>query len=615
MFVVGTAGHVDHGKSVLVQALTGIDPDRLPEEKERGMTIDLGFAWLELPSGREVSIIDVPGHERFIKNMLAGVGGIDVALLVIAADEGVMPQTREHLAILDLLGVERGIVVITKKDLVEDDWLELVMLDVSEVMEGTTFAQAAVVPVSAMTGDGLDDLLARIDALLDDTPPKKNLDRPRLSVDRVFTVSGFGTVVTGTLIEGSLSAGQEVEILPTGGRYRVRGLQTHKRKVKEASPGARVAVNLSGIEAEELHRGDVLTVPGWLRPTRALDVKLRLISDIPRPLRHNMPITFHTGSAESFGKVRLLDNDKLDPGTTGWAQVILDEPIAVAKGDLFVIRSTQDTLGGGEIVTLHAKKHRRFREEVVQRLSVMEKGSPVETLFTTMQEKQPIELGALATRCNISLDEAKKAVDFLVAERRVMIISGKEAGALLMTTEGLQRVLLTTLSGYHRQFPLRSGMSKDELRSRLKLSSNLFPNVVEQLSQSGVIIEDGAVVRLPSHVIKMTKEQQASVDRFLKSLEQNPYAPPGDLLPDPDVLSSLIDQGKVVKVSDNVVFTSSIYEEIVQRIVAYIQDNGKINVGEVKDLLQTTRKFAVALLEYLDTKKITKRVGDDRVLN
>ena len=606
---------MDHGKSVLVHALTGIDPDRLPEEKERGMTIDLGFAWLKLPSGREVSIIDVPGHERFIKNMLAGVGGIDVALLVIAADEGVMPQTREHLAILDLLGVERGIVVVTKKDLVEEDWLELVMLDVSEVMEGTTFAQAAVVPVSAVTEDGLDDLLARIDALLDEIPPKKNLDRPRLSVDRVFTVSGFGTVVTGTLVEGSLSTGQEVEILPTGGKSRIRGLQTHKRKVKEAFPGARVAVNLTGVEAEDLHRGNVLTVPGWLRPTRALDVKLRLIRDMSRPLRHNMPVTFHTGSAESPGKVRLLDNDKLEPGTNGWAQVILDEPVAVAKGDLFVIRSTQDTLGGGEIVTLHAKKHRRFREDVVQRLSIMEKGSPGETLFTALQEKQPIELGVLATRCNIPLEEAIKAVDSLVSEGRVLIVSGRESGALLMAVEGLQRILMVTLSGYHRQFPLRVGMSRDELRNRLKISPSLFPNVIEQLLQRGVVIEEGMMVHLPSHVVKVTKEQQASIDRFLKSLEQNPYAPPGDFLPDPELLGSLIDQGKVVKVSDNVVFTSSIYEEIVERVVAYIQENGKINVGGVKDLLKTTRKFAVALLEHLDTKKVTKRVGDDRVLN
>jgi len=309
MFVLGTAGHIDHGKSVLVQALTGIDPDRLREEKERGMTIDLGFAWLKLPSGREVGIVDVPGHERFIKNMLAGVGGIDLALLIVAANEGVMPQTKEHLAILDLLGVKRGTVVITKKDLVDEEWLSLVTMEVEELIKPTTLSEAPIVTISALTGEGLPSLISAIDELLSSTEPRRDIGRPRLSIDRVFTISGSGTVVTGTLIDGSLSRGQEVEILPPSLKTRLRGLQTHKARIDTASPGSRVATNLTGVATLQLKRGDVLTNPGWLVPTTMLDAKLRLLPYLRRPLRHNATVSFHTGTAEAMAKVRMLDKE------------------------------------------------------------------------------------------------------------------------------------------------------------------------------------------------------------------------------------------------------------------------------------------------------------------
>ncbi|MER3420669.1 MAG: selenocysteine-specific translation elongation factor, partial [Chloroflexota bacterium] len=305
--VIGTAGHVDHGKSTLVQALTGIDPDRLQEEKARGMTIDLGFAWLKLPGGEEISIIDVPGHERFIKNMLAGVGGIDLALLVIAADEGVMPQTREHLAIIDLLQIRAGVVAITKTDLVEPDWLELVVADVEETLAGTTLADSPIVPCSAYTGAGLDQLVHTIEERLAQTPPKRDIGRPRLAIDRAFTIAGFGTVVTGTLIDGPLRVGQEVEIVPGGLRSRVRGLQTHRQKVEVARPGSRTAVNLAGLAVDALRRGQVLTVPGWLRPTTAVDVSLKAVAGLTHPIKHNTTVTFHTGAAEVEAKLRLLD--------------------------------------------------------------------------------------------------------------------------------------------------------------------------------------------------------------------------------------------------------------------------------------------------------------------
>ena len=313
MYVVGTAGHVDHGKSTLVEALTGIDPDRLAEEKERGLTIDLGFAWLRLPGGNEVSIVDVPGHERFVNNMLAGVGGIDLALLVVAADESVMPQTREHLAILDLLQIRRGLVAVTKRDLVDDDWLELVVADVEDVVRGTVLDGAPVVTVSATTREGLPQLVSTIEDLLDETPPKRDLGRPRLPIDRAFTISGFGTVVTGTLTDGNLAVGQQLELAVSGRSTRVRGLQSHRSKVEEAIPGVRVAANLTGVQAESISRGEVLTTPGWLKPSTAIDVHLRVIPDAPHPVRHNMFVTVHTGSSEAIARVRLLEEDAVRP--------------------------------------------------------------------------------------------------------------------------------------------------------------------------------------------------------------------------------------------------------------------------------------------------------------
>ncbi len=352
MFVLGTAGHIDHGKSLLVKALTGIDPDRLREEKERGMTIELGFAWLKLPGGREVGIVDVPGHERFVKNMLAGVGGIDLALLIVAANEGVMPQTREHLAILDLIGVKRGIAVITKKDLVDEELLTLVRMEVEELIATTTIAGAPVVAVSAVTGEGLPELLAAIDKMLDKTEPRPDLGRPRLPVDRIFTMVGSGTVVTGTLIDGTLSVGQEVEIVPSGLKSRIRGLQTHKSKITSASPGSRVAANLVGVNTSELERGDVVTRPGWLKPTKLVTVKLKLISYLQRPLPHGASVSFHTLAAETMAKVRLLEGDELRPGES-------------RPGRSF--RWKDRWPSSGATITLSARRWRRWGEVISSR--------------------------------------------------------------------------------------------------------------------------------------------------------------------------------------------------------------------------------------------------------
>ncbi len=427
MYVIGTAGHVDHGKSTLINALTGIDPDRLREEKERGMTIDLGFAWLKLRDGSEASIVDVPGHERFIKNMLAGAGGIDLALLVIAADEGIMPQTREHLAILDLLGIEQTLVVITKSDMVDEDWLELVKADIEKAVEGTRVEGAPVLVCSAVTGDGLDALRDAIEAALATAPGKRDIGRPRLPIDRVFTIAGAGTVVTGTLMDGSLHVGDEVEVVPAfvGGHQttlpsRIRGLQMHRSKVETALPGTRTAVNLVGLEPAQLSRGQVLALPGALEPSIAVDVRLKAIGYLARPVRHNLNITFHCYSSEAPGRLRLHEANSLAPGEETWAQILLSEPVAVMKGDHFVIRDANQTLGGGVILATQARRHGRGREDVIAALQVQLEGDPAELLYAEIGRQEPCDLRAAMSRTPIDASTAQETLDDLIGASRVV---------------------------------------------------------------------------------------------------------------------------------------------------------------------------------------------------
>jgi len=615
MFVMGTAGHIDHGKSVLVQALTGIDPDRLREEKERGMTIDLGFAWLKLPSGQEVGIVDVPGHERFIKNMLAGVGGIDLALLIIAANEGVMPQTREHLAILNLLEIRRGIVAITKKDLVDEEGLGLVRMDVEELIGTTSLSQAPIIAVSAVTGEGLPDLVSAIDELLSSIEPREDIGRPRLAIDRVFTIAGSGTIVTGTLIDGSLSVGQEVEIVPPALKSRIRGLQTHKARLNTVTPGSRVAANLVGIATPQLQRGDVLTKPGWLIPSTILSVWLRLIPYLRRPLPHNATVSFHTGAAETMAKVRLLEKEKLTPGETTWAQLVLSKPVALIKGDHFIIRSPIDTLGGGKVIDSRTKRLRRFRPSVIQSLKVKEEGTAEEVILALLETKQPMELATLLAQCDLPAGEAQPAIESLIQQVKVIEI-GQGKHCLLFTALGWERLIKEAnaiLQDYHRRLPARSGMPRLELGSRLKLSKH-SPAIWQRLFDEGVLSEEGLNIRLPSHRVQLTQAQQAKIDAFLHSLAQNPYTPPGDQIPEPDLLNLLVEQHQVVKVSDSVVFSVSAYNEMVEKITSYIKAQGKVTLAEVRDLFKTSRKYAQALLEHLDGEKITRRIGDERVL-
>lgn len=638
MRVIGTAGHVDHGKSTLVKAMTGIDPDRLKEEKRREMTIDLGFAWLTLPSGESVGVVDVPGHQDFIKNMLAGVGGIDAALFVIAADEGVMPQTREHLAILNLLEIPRGIIALTKTDMVDDeDWLELVQADIAETMTGTVLAQAPIIPVSALQGDGLPVLLETLDAMLADAPPRANRGRPRLPVDRVFSISGFGTIATGTLLDGELQVGQEVEILPQRIKSRVRGLQSHKKSVEAATPGSRTAVNLTGISTDALNRGNVITTPGWLEPSQLIDVHLKLLTDAPKALRHNQEIEVFTGAAEIGGYARLLGTRQLEPGQEGWVQLRLVDRIPVVKGDHFIIRqpSPSLTIGGGVVVDpLPRRRHRRFRPELISRLETLLAGTPEDLLLAELDRRGPLPVQTLVNDSGVPTAVASAALAELLKSDEVFVLADPSArftakqleekprAKVLVASRAGWAALLsqikTILTNYHEQNPLRVGIPRGELKSRLKSETRLFNEAIDRGQAEEALTATETTVRLFEHQVEFNPQQQAAIDKLLADFKRAPYNTPlpkdvaarvGD-----NVLLALIEGGQLTRLSGEVILLTDTYNQFVAWLKNYLQDNGAITVAQVRDAFDTSRKYALALLEYTDEQRITRRVGDERVL-
>ena len=493
------------------------------------------------------------------------------------------------------------------------------MAEVEDALKGTTLDGAPMVPVSAVNGDGLPELLSALDELLESTETRKDSGRPRLSIDRAFTMPGFGTVVTGTLIDGSLSVGQEVQILPSGRVSRIRGLQSHRQKIETSSPGRRLAVNLSGVSHDDIQRGEVLTIPRWLRPTIALDVRLQILADAPRSLKHNRPVTFHSGSREANARVRLLETEEAQPGEETWAQVRLESPMPLVKGDYFVIRSSDATIGGGTVVEPHAKRHRRRHSPTLERLEVMERGSEDEVLLQTLQSAEPCDLQTLANRSNISPADARTLVDKLTSERRAVALGSLDSGsrALVFSAEGwatLSGRVRGVLESYHRERPLRVGIQKEELRSRLNLTAQQFQLVLPRLTEDGVVAEDNNLLRLPQHSIALSDRQRSSIEAYLAALRSNPYSPPTDTAISDDLLNLLIDEGRVIRLNESVVYDTAAYEEMVGVIVSTIKEQGKMNVGQVRDQFQTSRKYALSLLEHLDQQRVTRRVGDDRVL-
>jgi selenocysteine-specific elongation factor len=608
-FVIGTAGHIDHGKSTLIIALTGIDPDRLAEEKRRGMTIDLGFAHLRLPSGLEVGIVDVPGHARFIRNMLAGTHGLDAVMLVIAADEGVMPQTREHLEIIDLLDVRRGVVVLTKVDLVDADWLALVRSEVAQALEGTSLEKAPVVPFSAVSGEGKSELLAALDVLLAQAPSRPDVGRPRLPIDRAFTMSGFGTVVTGTLVDGSLNLGEELRVVPGDRTVRVRGLQQHNRKVETAAPGSRVAANLIGVEKVELSRGDVLARPKTLDSTRRVDATLRVLASASQSLRHGTELLLHTGTAEVGCRVIVLGADEINPGGEGWVQLYLDRPIAAAEHDRFILRipSPSATIAGGTFVDVTPRRHARHDGAVRESL---ERRAAGEVLQEELRKyPRGVTVAALlkatmAPEADVAGLNARRIGDWLY-----------DTGAWRSITERAVR----ELEAYHAAHPLRPGMAREELRSRLAVPPASFPSVIQGLLRDGLVVESDSSIAVPGHRVEVHAGDGAAA-ALVQLLGKQPFSPPSlsqavqQTGATSEVIRALAQRGEIVRLSDDIAFTKDAFEAAVAMVREIISSTGSITVAQLRDRMGASRRPVLALLEHLDAQHVTRRVGDARVL-
>ena len=629
--IAGTAGHIDHGKSALVRALTGTDPDRLEEEKRRGITIDIGFAHLDLmaPSGEPVRIgfVDVPGHERFVRNMLAGVGGIDLVLLVISAEESIKPQTREHFDIVRLLSVGRGMTVLTKSDLVDRDTLEVVRLEVAEYLKGSFLdpANAPIVAVSAKTGEGLDELKRELGRLAAEVQAKDSKAAFRLPIDRVFSMKGFGTVITGTLIAGSIAADDEVEVHPAGKRLRVRGVQVHGQQAKRAVAGERTALNLAGVETGELARGNVLTAPGLFRSSRRLTVRLELLPSA-KPLRDGARVHVHVFAAETVAEVKMLDAKLIKPGESGYARLKLDDPLLVFPEDRFIIRqfSPVITIGGGQVLDVHEPARRMRANERLGFIQNVAKSSPVDALLARV-----VRRGASGLSFADAISEMGWLASHITQLSAALLRAGKivQADDLLLSAEEFTRLRTGTLAAvehFHKANPLVGGMNKEQLREQLGLRPEVFRAVVDSLVRDKKLEVAGEQVRGAGRGVVLRDDEAESKQKI-----EHAFAKAGLQVPLlKDVLASVrIDQVRaqkivtlllrdraLVKVSDDLVFHRSALESLRQQIVALKATKPKINVADFKDMYGITRKYAIPLLEYLDRERVTKRVGDERVI-
>lgn len=629
MRVIGTAGHVDHGKSSLVAALTGIHPDRLKEEQAREMTIDLGFAWLTLPNGEEIGIVDVPGHRDFIENMLAGIGGIDAVLLVVAADEGVMPQTREHLAILNILQIQTGIIVLTKVDLIDDpEWLELIKADIRQAVQGTVLNNAEMICTSTRTGVGLDDLKKTLVSCLAERPHRMDLGRPRLPVDRVFTITGFGTVVTGTLLEGKFQVGDEVEVLPTGLKGRIRGLQTHKQKEDTAVPGSRTAVNISGLDVEHIKRGDVLAHPGIFRPSNRIDVHFYLLPDASKSLKHGDEVKFFLGAGEILARVRLLGKEELRQGEEGWLQLELHQPVVSVRGDRYILRrpSPGETLGGGSVVDPHpGSRYRRFSKGLVERLEALQQGTPAEVLLQTCISLGAAPIREAVQKAHLSLEQAQEALEELISEGHLYLLEEgrptSPSDLLIIPTilwQADKQKAMREVEQFHCQYPLRCGMPREELKSRLKFSARLFNCAMRRWIRDADLVEQETWVFRRGHTIQFNSQQQTLVEGLLAKFNQSPFSPPTikecrELVGE-DVYNALVELKRLLPVSTEVVYRKEDFEALLDSVRKNLEKEGTLTVAQFRDRYNTSRRYALAFLEYLDSIGETVREGDIRKL-
>jgi len=624
MYIIGTAGHVDHGKSTLIEAITGTHPDRLAEEREREMSIVLGFDSFELPDGKGVSVVDVPGHRDFIENMLSGIGSIDACLLVIAADEGVMPQTREHLDILDLLEVNKGLIALTKTDLVDDpEWLNLVEVEIRELISSTPLKDAPIIRVSAKTKSGIDDLLNTLSSVLEDQPERPDLGRPRLSVDRVFLMSGFGSIVTGTLLDGSLKVGEEVELLPDEKSGRIRGLQNHSQELKEIGPGNRVAVNISGIENKEIKRGDTLTHPGDYQPTRRLDVSFKFLPGIEKALKHDLETKLFLGADETRARVRLLGVEQLKPGDDALLQLEVDDPVVAVRGDRYILRrpSPSETLGGGVVIDPHPPyRHKRFDEETLQRLESISEGDPVDVLVQALARARFAPWKEVLEVSGLDGESAKEILDQLI-EDGIALELGKKSKKFIT----LKSIWESSLSGldsrideYHQKFPMKVGMSLEELKSQSNLTDHIFRVAVEGLTAVGNVLQSGPYIKKLEFEIRFSAEQKKLTQNLLDQFSANPTQPPSvaeckDSVGE-DLYNALLALNELKQLSSEVVFIPDAYQSMVEKLKKKISKDGPITVAQTRDMFGSSRKYMLAFLETLDKEGITVREGDVRRL-
>ena len=627
--ILGTAGHIDHGKTALVKALTGIDTDRLKEEKLRGITIELGFAHLTLSSGITIGIVDVPGHEKFVKNMVAGATGIDVVALIIAADEGVMPQTREHLEICSLLGIKHGLVIITKIDLVDREWLDLVKDDVSVFLTGSFLEDAPIVEVSSETGEGIEELTGALGELAQTVSTRDPGRTFRLPVDRVFTMKGFGTVITGTTISGQTKVGAEVTIYPEGIKSKVRGIQVHHHTVQSVSAGLRTAINLQGIEKETIARGDVVAERDSLRPTSMVDTVLEYLESAPRKLRNRAKVRFHCGTSEIISTTILLDREELSPGERCFTQFRLEKPTVVLAKDRYVIRSYSPirAIGGGYILNPLPLKKKRFSEESLRELTILNTGSDKEVVEQFIKGSKLLGCSKrdLSFLTNLSMSDLGETIDGLVSNGTV--VQAEMENQIYVHSEFYRKAkddILAILTDYHRRFPLKKGLLKEELRSKMggNIRERLFNQLVDELVKDSLAVREKDTIWHKDHSIELLGDQEqlrseiegiyreAGLEPpYFKELDQDKRDRGGR-----DLLEIMVKDGTLVKVKEDLYFHKNAIEELKHRVVDFIKESGEITTPQLKEVTGVSRKYTIPLIEYFDKIQVTVRVGDKRVL-
>ncbi|WP_028583317.1 selenocysteine-specific translation elongation factor [Desulfogranum mediterraneum] len=634
--VLGTAGHVDHGKTSFIKALTGTDTDRLKEEKQRGITIELGFAHLDLPCGHRLGIVDVPGHEKFIRNMVAGAAGMDLVAFIIAADEGIMPQTKEHFDICRLLGVKNGLIILTKKDMVEPDWLEMVEEEIRDFFQGSFLEEAPLVPVSSVTGEGLDRVIELLDRQIREMEFKEEFGPFRMAVDRVFSMKGFGTVITGTSLSGRITNGEELSFYPQGLTARIRGIQVHGKDVEVVEAGHRTAINLQGIDREEINRGDMAATPGSLSPSTLLDAHLLYLDSSARELKNRALVRVHLGTREIIGKVLLLEQDRLPPGESANIQLILQEPVTVWPGDHYVLRSYSPitTVGGGVILNPAPRKRKRTQEKDrlrnAQVFATLEDGSVEEKILLFLEESglAGISSEKLAAQVGIFGKKLKKMLQQPISSGQILVIDSESQRLMAQSVfSALEERVIRFLDRYHQDNPLKSGLDKEELRSQLlpPVDARLLQYTLAALTRKEEIEQQGAEIKRAGFTVTLQIDEQAMQEEIGALYQEAQLAPPNlkDVLarfaqfPERQILQVfdlLLEQGVLTKINESLFFSSQALDRLAAELESYIRREGEIDAPRFKELTGLTRKFSIPLLEYFDKIKLTIRVGDKRVL-